>query len=48
MYVTGAGQKDEIGPYARAGIEVSENVPADFKIALPKPLSSTSEQRLLG
>jgi SagB-type dehydrogenase family enzyme len=49
MYVTGAGQKDEImGPYARAGIELSENVPADFKIALPKALSSTAEQKLLG
>ncbi|ANB56258.1 nitroreductase family protein [Anoxybacillus sp. B7M1] len=48
MYVTGAGQKDEIGPYARAGIELSENVPADFKIVLPKALSSTAEQKILG
>ncbi|MBY6038322.1 SagB/ThcOx family dehydrogenase [Fictibacillus nanhaiensis] len=48
MYVTGAGQKDEIGPYARAGIELSENVPTDFKIVLPKALASTSEQKVLG
>ncbi|QDH22644.1 SagB/ThcOx family dehydrogenase [Saccharibacillus brassicae] len=48
MYVTGAGKKDNIGPYTRAGIQVSENIPKDSKLILPKALSSISEQKILG